>query len=76
MLVPSSMQYPSPIKGGMGERGRLCTSMPEQLGLRTNAAFPVVGVEKMELCSEQEAGRLGAGKLCLGSDEKPGKRQV
>jgi len=55
--------------------GKLCTSVPEQLGLRTNAAFPVVGVEKMELCSEQEAGTLGVGKLCLGSDEKPGKRE-
>lgn len=28
--------------------GKLCTSVPEQLGLRKNAAFPVVGVEKME----------------------------
>ena len=56
MLVPGSMQYPFPIKGGIREWGKPCTSVPEQLGLRTNAVFPVVGVEKMELCSEQEAG--------------------
>lgn len=48
MLASSSVQYAFPIKSGIGERGSSAHQCQSSWDLEKNAAFPVVGVEKME----------------------------